>query len=781
VILIFLPIFFLQDLAGRIFSPLGVSYITSVTASLVVAVTMVPALCYLLLVRRSERVHDRGASLYVIGNREVLLDHATSHEAGHEERETRFVTWLKRHFLRVLNLALRRFWWVVALSLVGLAASLALLPYFGLSFLPEFHEGNYIIAMTTLPGTSLEESMRLGALVRKDLLKYPQVVSIDQRAGRSELDEDAQPPNFSEFDVRLDFARDPSMSPDELIKKIRAEMAGIPGVVFNVGQFIAHRFDEVLSGVRSQVAIKIFGDNLQTLYRLGQQIQGRVSSIPGVVDVNLEQQISVAQVSITIDRNKAARYGIAVGDIAQDIQLSLNGETVSSVLEGRRTFDLNLRLEGRSRNSVDAIRNLPIAAPSIDPDGMAKIPLREIAKIEVEDQPYSINRESVQRLIVLGFNVQGRDLGSVIRETQAVVSDQVTLPPTYYVEYGGQFESQQQANRTLLSLGGLALLGAVLLLYKVFGTFWEALLVLFNLPLAMIGGIVALFLAGADMSVAAVIGFITLFGIATRNGIILVTHYNQLRKDGVPPHEVVVQGTLDRLVPVLMTAATAALGLVPLLWGSPVGKELEQPLAQVVLGGLFTSTFLNMVVVPTVYNRIEQWRTKRHRETATPLTQTEEPPMRKTKAIAGLRSLLPAVTLGFALALAGGFVQRATAHDEDKAATTAIPDTPAAIWQLIDKEADETTKAIQTGALKDLHHHAYTIRDLVAALPEHSGSLPADKVTKVKADSKFVATLAQRLDAAGDSNNKAASISNFDKLKDVLKSIRSNYPEVVTH
>src|SRR6516164_2377554 len=559
VILIFLPIFFLQDLAGRIFSPLGVSYITSVTASLVVAVTMVPALCYLLLVRRAERVRDLSASLYVVGDREMLLEHGPSHAAGHEEGETRFVTWLKRYFLRVLNLALRKFWWVVTLSLVALGGSLALLPYFGLSFLPEFHEGNYIIAMTTLPGTSLEESMRLGALVRKDLLKYPQVVSIDQRAGRSELDEDAQPPNFSEFDVRLDFARDPNMSADELIKRIRADMAGIPGVVFNVGQFIAHRFDEVLSGVRSQVAIKIFGDNLQTLYQLGQQIQGRVSGIPGVVDVNLEQQISVAQVTITIDRNKAARYGIAVGDIAQDIQLSLNGQTVSSVLEGRRTFDLNVRLEGPARNSVDAIRNLPIAAPGIEPDGMAKIPLREIAKIEVEDQPYSINRESVQRLIVLGFNVQGRDLGSVIRDTQAVIADQITLPPGYYVEYGGQFESQQQANRTLLSLGALALVGAMLLLYKVFGTFWEALLVLFNLPLAMIGGIVALYFAGADMSVAAVIGFITLFGIATRNGIILVTHYNQLRRDGVPSHEVVDQGTLDRVVPVLMTAATASL------------------------------------------------------------------------------------------------------------------------------------------------------------------------------------------------------------------------------
>ena len=606
VILIFVPIFFLQNLAGRIFSPLGVSYITSVTASLIVAVTIVPALCYLLLVRREEKALDGDIELHMMNSREK------PGEGGHHEQETRFVIGLKRQFLRLLNLALRRFWWVVALSVIALVSALALLPSFGFSFLPEFHEGNYIIAMTTLPGTSLDESMRLGGLVRKDLLSYPQVVSIDQRAGRSELDEDAQPPNFSEFDVRLDFGKNPGMAPDELLKRIRADLAKIPGVVFNVGQFIAHRMDEVQSGVRAQVAIKVFGDNLSTLYQIGQQTQDLLHGVSGAVDINLEQQISVPEVSIKIDRGKAARYGIAVGDVAQDVQMSLNGETVSSVLEGRRTFDLYVRLEETARNSVEAIRNLPVDAPGLNPDGKATIPLREVADVEVRDEPYFINRESVQRLIVIGFNVQGRDLASVIGETQSKIASKIKLPPGYYIEYGGQFQSQQEANHTLLSFGALALLGAVLLLYKVFGTFREAFLVLFNLPLAMIGGIVALYLAGADMSVAAVIGFITLFGIATRNGIILVTHYNQLRKEGRPLQEVVVQGTLDRLVPVLMTAATAALGLIPLLWGSPVGKELEQPLAQVVLGGLFTSTFLNMVVVPTAYNRIEQWHERRH-------------------------------------------------------------------------------------------------------------------------------------------------------------------------
>ena len=595
VILIFMPIFFLQNLAGRIFSPLGVSYIASVTASLAIAVTLVPALCYIMLVSKDEK-----------GSKPVPRTADT-----HHEHETRFVLWLKRHFAKLLNLSLRSFWAVIILALIAFGSTLALLPSFGYSFLPEFREGNYIIAMTTLPGTSLDESMRLGALVREDLLKFPQVVSIDQRAGRSELDEDAQPPNFSEFDVRLDFSKDAKMPADELIRRIRAELGAIPGVVFNVGQFIAHRMDEVQSGVRSQVAVKIFGDDLTKLYQVGQQVQNLLKGVSGVVDINLEQQINVPQVTIKIDRAKAARYGVAVGDVAQDVQLALNGETVSSVLEGRRAFDLYVRLKSTSRDTVEAIRNLPVDAPALNPDGKATIPLREVAEVKVQDEPYAINRESVQRLIVVGFNVEDRDLASVIKETQSKITSSVKLPPSYYIEYGGQFQSQQEANQTLLGFGGLALLGAVLLLYKVFGTFREALLVLFNLPLAMIGGIVALYFAGANMSIAAVIGFITLFGIATRNGIILVTHYNQLRKEGKPLEEVVVQGTLDRLVPVLMTAATAALGLIPLLWGSPVGKELEQPLAQVVLGGLFTSTFLNMVVVPTVYNRIEKWHENR--------------------------------------------------------------------------------------------------------------------------------------------------------------------------
>lgn len=618
VIMIFVPIFLLPDLAGRIFSPLGGSYITSVLASLVIAVTTVPALCYVMLVRRDEKQPEETAALHAMSATERHAD--TGAATNEHERETRFVVALKARFLTLLHASLAHPRWVVGLAVTLLLGALALLPFFGRSFLPEFHEGNYIIAMTALPGTNLEESMRLGAQVRKTLLGYKQVVSVDQRAGRGELDEDAQPPNFSEFDVRLDFDRDPGMAADELLKRVRTDLANIPGVVFNVGQFIAHRMDEVQSGIRAQVAIKIFGDDLDQIYGLGQQVQSILGSVPGAVDVNLEQQIRVPQVNIRVDRGRAARYGVRVADVLQDVEMYLNGATVSKILEGQKTFDLYVRLTAPARASVVAIQDLLIDAPALGAG--AKVPLRELAAVSVQDEPYVINRETAKRRVVVSFNVQGRDLGGVIDETEARIAKQLKFPPGYYVEYGGQFQSQQEANRVLTGFGLIAVLVALMLLYKVFGNFRESLLVLINLPLAMIGGVVSLYLAGADMSVAAVIGFITLFGIAARNGIILVTHYNQLRREGRPLDEVVVQGTLDRLVPVLMTAATAALGLLPLLWGSPVGKELERPLAQVVLGGLFTSTFLNMVVIPTLYNRIERARETRAARTAATFTPT---------------------------------------------------------------------------------------------------------------------------------------------------------------
>ncbi|MCE0722755.1 efflux RND transporter permease subunit [Legionella resiliens] len=604
--LVFLPIFFLSGIPERIFSPLAIAYIASVLGSLVVSITMVPALCYLLLVRKTEKQQDTKVVMHALSQEERY--HLTEEEAAqHAQAETRFVIWLKKHFLTGLNWSLAHCKTVVIMAIGAFLFALALLPFFGTSFLPEFHEGNFIIVMSTLPGTSLDESMRLGNQVSKTLLKYPQVISIAQRAGRSELDEDALPPNVSEFDVRLNFDKDKTISPDELLQRIRADLANIPGALFNVGQFIAHRMDEVLSGVRAQVAVKLFGDNLATLNELGQSVEAILKTIPGIVDVNKEQQINVPQLIITIDREKAARYGVNVGQISEDVQVLLNGMTVSSILEGQRTFDLYLRMNETGRDSIKAIQNMLIDAHGVA-NQETKIPLRAVADIRLEPQPFAINRENVQRVLVIAFNVQERDLGSVIQEVQQRVKEKVTLPSGYFIQYGGQFESQQQASRVIIVFGGLAIFIMLILLHKAFGTFREALLVMFNLPLALIGGVVSLYLASGDMSVAAMIGFITLFGIAARNGIILVSHYNQLRIQGQSREQVVIQGTLDRLVPVLMTAATAALGLIPLLWGSPAGKELERPLAQVLLGGLFTSTFLNMFVVPTVYNAIEAWR-----------------------------------------------------------------------------------------------------------------------------------------------------------------------------
>jgi CzcA family heavy metal efflux pump len=564
-------------------------------------------------VRSKEKKADARVSLRELINHDVMKNKVSPSTKKHDlEKETAFVLWLKRRFSRILNWSLNRYLWVLGSATTALVVALMLLPFFGKSFLPEFHEGNFIISMNTLPGTSLEESMRLGKLVRQNLLKYPQVISISQRAGRSELDEDAEPPNFSEFDILLDFDKDKNTPPIELVKRIREDLAKIPGTVFNVGQFIAHRMDEVLSGVRAQVAIKIFGEDLSTLNQISQSVERVLRTIPGVVDVNKEQQIAVPQIAIKIDREKAVRYGIPVGEIADAIQTYLNGVVVSSILEGQRSFDLFVRLENKDRNTFKSLQDLFIDIPGATSGSNSKIPLRAIAKISIENQPYSIKRENVQRLVVIAFNVQGRDLGSVIQDVQTGLQEKSKLPPGYHIEYGGQFESQQQANRTLLIFGSLILFATLMLLFKVFGTFREAFLVMLNVPLALIGGIFSLYIAGADMSVAAMIGFITLFGIAMRNGIILVSHYNQLHKEQKTLKEVVVQGTLDRLVPVLMTASTAALGLIPLLWGSSVGKELERPLAQVLLGGLFTSTMLNMIVVPTLYYHLEKWRKQRH-------------------------------------------------------------------------------------------------------------------------------------------------------------------------
>jgi CzcA family heavy metal efflux pump len=565
IMIVFMPIFLLTGVEGRIFSPLGLAFTMSLFASLVVAMTLTPVLCSLLLVRQRAR----------------------------PERESVTVRWLKAGYEVMLRRAIRWPYLVMGIAFLLVAGSLLLLPMLGRSFLPEFREGNFIIAVTTLPGTSLEESMRLGHRITVLLRRHPEVVSVAQRAGRAELDEDAQPPNFSEFDLTIRYG---TRVPEDLLHAIREDLAQVPGTAVNVGQFIAHRLDEVLSGVRAQIAIKVYGADLNMLRNLGQQIEAILREVEGIRDLQLEQQIDVPQVHITVDRDTAARLGLNAGDVLETAQIAFNGEVISQVIEGQRSFPLFVWFDAESRKDADAMRTL-----LIDTTAKKKVPLRMVANVEVENRPYMINREKVQRRILIQANVQGRDLGGVITEAREEIAKGVPLPAGYFIEYGGQFESQQESTRILTLYGLLALLATFLLLFQAFGSLRAASIVLVNLPLALVGGIVAIVLTGKVMSVPSLIGFIGVFGIAARNGIILISHYRQLRAEGRSHEEVVIEGSKDRLAPVLMTAAAAALGVVPLVLGEPAGKELEQPMAYVILGGLFTSTVLNMLVVPAVF------------------------------------------------------------------------------------------------------------------------------------------------------------------------------------
>ena len=567
ILIVFVPIFLLGGVEGRIFSPLGLAFTASLFASLVVAVTLTPVLCSLLL---------------------------AGHRGG-SDRESLPVRWLKAGYERLLRRALRWPYAVMVLSVVLLAASLLLVPTFGRSFLPEFQEGNFIIAVTTLPGTSLTESIRLGGRITEMLRRYPEVVSVAQRAGRAELDEDAQPPNFSEFDVVLKYGK---RDPEELVNAIREDLEKVPGVAVNVGQFIAHRLDEVLSGIRAQVAIKIYGPDLATLRDLGGQVEGILREVRGVRDLQLEQQINVPEIRIKVNREEAGRLGLTPGDVLETAQIAFNGEVVSQVVEGQRFFPLFLWFDEESRRDRNGMGNL-----LIDASDKRKVPLRTVAEVSEDEGPYFINREKVQRRIAVQANVQGRDLGSMIAEAQEEIRKGVAFPPGYFIEYGGQFESQQEATRILTLYGALALIATFLLLFKAFSSMRSSLIVLANLPLALIGGIVAIFLAGRIVSVPSLIGFIGVFGIAARNGIILVSHYRHLRAEGLPREDVIIEGSKDRLAPVLMTALAAALGVLPLVFGDVAGKELERPMAHVILGGLLTSTVLNMLVVPTVFAR----------------------------------------------------------------------------------------------------------------------------------------------------------------------------------
>lgn len=559
------PLFVLSGIEGRLFTPLGLAYVLSILASLLVALTVTPVLCYLLLAGRDL-----------------------------PEDETPTVRWLKRLYRPVLLWTLRRPVPVLVGSVLAFAASLALLPFFGRTFLPEFQERALAVQVYQPPGASLASTQRLGLAIEKALKRHPQIETVQLRAGRALGDDDAAGVYFGEFDIQIAAN---GVDRQTVLATIRDELERFP-VAFSVGGFISDRISDVLSGTRAAIAIKLFGPDLNVLHDKAQAVAKVIEGVAGTADLQVEPQVPVPQLSVRLDRAAAARYGLSAGDLAGEIETALNGRAVSQVLKDQRLFNLVVWLAPEARNRPEAIADLLIDTPAGQ-----RIPLSQVATVVFDTGPNEINRERVSRRVVVTANARGRDIGSLISEARAKISQQVQLPEGYSIEYGGQFEAQERATQQLLLFGALALAAVALLLYRAVRSVRSTLLILANLPLALMGGIVAVWWGGGVLSVASLVGFITLFGVANRNGIILVTTYYQRLAAGECFEDALVEGSLERLSPVLMTALTAALAMVPLLWGEPAGKEILQPLAVVVFGGLFTSTTLTLVVIPALFER----------------------------------------------------------------------------------------------------------------------------------------------------------------------------------
>lgn len=568
---VFAPIFALSGVEGRIFTPMGLSYLLSILASTLVALTLTPALCALLLVNRR------------LPSDETWIAHKS-----------------QQLYRPALTLSIRHPKIILLVALAGLVASVLILPNLGRVFLPEFQERSLVIATSLYPGQSLEATNQVGFALQNALKDQPIFEVVAMRSGRAPGDSDVGGVNFGEIDVEM--SDEGIKDREKSIEMIREEFAKIPGVAASIGGFISHRLDEVLSGVRSAIAVKIFGPDLQELRSIGKEVETLMNQIPGVVDLQLEPQVPIKQIQIQFDRQGAARYGLAVGDLAGVIETVLNGRIVSQVLEQQQVFDLVVWMSESDRNNLKVIGDLLIDTP----DGQ-KIPLAQVAKIVYGTGPNTINRENVSRLIVLSANVNGRDLGSVISDIRDQVKEKIPLPPGYFIQYGGQFQAQEQATQTLLITGLLALVAITILIYFAVKTIPATLMIMINLPLALVGGVISIAIGGGIISVASMVGFITLFGVATRNGLLLVDNYNQKLAEGIPFKTVIFSGSMERLAAILMTALTSALGMVPLVLGSGAGKEILQPLAVVVLGGLFTSTVLTLLVLPALYSQFGRY------------------------------------------------------------------------------------------------------------------------------------------------------------------------------
>ncbi len=570
-IVAFIPLFFLSGMEGRMLRPLGISFIVSLFASMVVAVTLTPVLCSFLL------TNDKTLSKY--------------------EREPWLSRNLKKGYQVALEKALKFRKTILFSSIVLLAIALVGFSSLGRSFLPNFNEGSMTLSLSTLPGISLDESDKLFGMAEKELLSIPEVLTTARKTGRAELDEHALGVNVSEIEAPFELKK---RSTEELFEEVRQKLSTIKGLNFEIGQPIGHRIDHMLSGTRANIAIKIFGSDLNKLHQLALQVQSNIQGIEGLVDLNVEQQVERPQLQIKPHYEMLAKYGIPITEFSEWISTALQGQVVSQVYEGSQVFDLTVKVSDENRANIDAIRNLLIDIPQAG--GSSKVPLSYVADVVSSSGPNTINRENVQRKTVVSCNVSGRDLRGVVNDIRSSVEKNISVPEGYHIEYGGQFESEAAASRILFFTSILSLLVIFLLLFQEFKTLKLSGIIMLNLPLALIGGIASIWIGSKVLSIPAIIGFISLFGIATRNGILLVSHFEHLRKKGVPLYESIIKGSLDRLNPILMTALCAALALIPLaLNGDLPGNEIQSPMAQVILGGLLSSTLLNGFLIPIVY------------------------------------------------------------------------------------------------------------------------------------------------------------------------------------
>ena len=601
VVLVFLPLFYLQGIEGKLFAPLGIAYITSIIASLLVSLTVTPALCsYLLGKERSLKP----VNLMFWKKKKAP---STLETPDGDVHDSSLVKWLKKQDSKLLHKGLQHPKFIIGCAIALIIAAIAIVPFFGTEFLPPFNEGSFTINVVAPAGTSLEESNKIGTIAEQQILKIPDVLLTSRRTGRAELDEHAEPPNYTEIDVAL---KDNHRSMQAVLADIRNQLEILKGSNINIGQPISHRLDHLLSGVRAQVAVKIFGNDLAELRSNAATMKDLLSTVPGVVDLQVEKQVLVPQLQIKIDRKALQRYGLQAGKVADDLEIFYNGKVSSQILDGQKSFDIILKTNEADRSNIESIRNTQISLPN-----GSLIPLFQIATIEIENGVNSVSHENTQRRIVVSANVQGRDLGTTVKEMQAKVNAQLKLPQGYYLQWGGQFQSQQSASKLIGLLSLFSLFGIFLVLYSHFKSSRIVFQIMLNIPLALIGSVIAVMLTGAVFSIATMVGFITLTGIASRNGIMMISHYIHLveHEGEVFGDKMIIRGSLERLVPVLMTALVAALALIPLtLDATAPGKEILYPVATVILGGLISSTLLDIIVTPIVFKQFGEKALKKY-------------------------------------------------------------------------------------------------------------------------------------------------------------------------